>query len=204
MNDLRLVPSILADPELGPGRIAKSWYDLASRQDPWYDAFSLATATTDGEVSCRVVRGEILEGGTARFGSSIRSRKSRQLGENTRAALLAFWQRSERQLRMEGQITIDDETTADSIFSRRPRDLQLLAWVTTDGEPQTPAEYSAEFKRIDRNFRNREIPRPAYWRIYLLVPTRYEFWEANENRHHVCVRYDKSHNDDWKHAFVGP
>jgi pyridoxamine 5'-phosphate oxidase len=177
---------------------------LASREEARHDAFTLATVGPDRIVSARIVLAEILDDGTALFASSTKSRKAQQLRSSPAAALVAFWPGRERQLRLEGLVVLASEHKADEMFARRPRELQLLAWASSDGQPQTPAQYEHEYKRFDRKFQGCPIPRPESWRVYTLAPSQYEFWESNHNWHHACVRYAQQPNGRWKHTFVGP
>jgi pyridoxamine 5'-phosphate oxidase len=49
----------------------------------------------------------------------------------------------------------------------------------------------ARVKELERTF-PAKIPRPAYWRGYLLRPERIEFWKSGEGRLHDRLLFSKT------------
>ena len=94
----------LREDEVDPNAIRQfaRWFDEAMKagvSEP--DAMTLATATTDGRPSARVV---LLRGVDDRgfvFFTNYDSRKGRELAANPWAALVLFWRELERQVRVE-------------------------------------------------------------------------------------------------------
>jgi pyridoxamine 5'-phosphate oxidase len=183
----------------------KSWFQDASQQSEWFDAFILATTDGQGVVSCRTVGVTLAADGRFVFCTSTMSRKAAQIGENPRVAIVAFWHSLQRQLRVEGEARLDSESVADEHFASLPRDAQIMSWVTRNGEPQTPREFDEDASRIALRFSDRQIPRPSAWRAFCVSATRIEFWEAIERWHHRCRRFDfdREHNM-WRGRYVGP
>ena len=204
MTGLHLNPRLLETSQTEPASIARQWFSDARHQEDWHDSLALATAGTDGHVSCRVVTAQILEDGKTLFASSERTRKAQQLRANPCAAMLAFWPRHERQLRIEGSVKRASTAKADQLFAELPREAQLLAWASADGQPQTPDEYDREHARFDDKYRDRQFPRPSYWRAFILTPAAYEFWESRGNWRRTCVRYILDDQGNWHYNFVGP
>ena len=93
----------------------RAWFDEAVRaQLPMVNAMSLATASAQGQPSARIV---LLKGVDDRgfvFYTHYESRKGRELAENPRASLLAYWIELEREVRIEGR------------SRRRPRTIRRL------------------------------------------------------------------------------
>src|ERR1041384_1170196 len=92
-----------ADLEDDPFQQFRRWWDhaqSANLSEP--TAMTLATATSDGAPSARIVllRGFDERGFT--FFTNYDSRKGRELTENPRAALVFFWPTLNRQLRVTG------------------------------------------------------------------------------------------------------
>src|SRR2546425_12225397 len=91
------------------------------------DRVALATATSDGAPSVRMV---LLKGFDERglvFFTNYESRKGRELAENPRAALLFYWAEPGRQVRVEGSVERISEAESDEYFATRPRGAQLAA-----------------------------------------------------------------------------
>ncbi len=84
------------------------------------DAMTLATASTEGRPSARMVllRGVDQQG--FRFYTNRHSRKADELRANPHAALLLHWQPLGRQVRIEGQVAPLPDADSDRYFASRP------------------------------------------------------------------------------------
>ena len=123
-NDLDL------DLDADPYETFESWYAHALDTDPQADAMSLATATTSGIPSCRVVLLKGVMDGGFRFFTNYDSRKASDLAVNPEAALLFLWHSPKRQVRIEGNVERLSEADSQAYFASRDRDSQLGAWVS--------------------------------------------------------------------------
>ena len=151
------------------------------------EVVALATSTADGAPSVRMV---LLKGADEHgllFFTSYESRKGRELAENPRAAMLIH--SPGRQIRVEGAVEKVSAAESDAYWATRPRGSQLAATVSSQSEPiESREELEQRFAELDRSHPG-ELPRPAHWGGYRLVPESYEFWEHRENRLHDRVRY---------------
>jgi pyridoxamine 5'-phosphate oxidase len=164
-------------------------------QDPleqlraWLDTevVALATSTAGGAPSVRMV---LLKGADEQgllFFTSYVSRKGRELAENPQAAILIH--SPGRQIRVEGEVEKVSAAESDAYWATRPRGSQIAASVSSQSEPIESREaLEARFDELDR-INLGELPRPAHWGGYRLVPESYEFWEHRENRLHDRIRY---------------
>src|ERR671938_64551 len=105
-----------------PLSLFEGWLEEA-RAELGYDAeaMALATATSDGAPSVRMV---LLKGVDERglvFFSNYSSRKGAELAENPRAALLFHWQPLGRQVRVEGPVERVTGAESEAYFRSRPR-----------------------------------------------------------------------------------
>jgi pyridoxamine 5'-phosphate oxidase len=169
----------------------------------WLDTeiVALATATADGAPSVRMV---LLKGADEQgllFFTSYESRKGRELAENPRAAVLIHT--PDRQIRVEGAVEKVSATESDAYWMTRPRGSQIAATVSSQSEPIESREVLEErFADLDQSHPG-ELPRPAHWGGYRLVPESYEFWEHRENRLHDRVRYRRD-GETWRIERLSP
>src|SRR5258707_14093620 len=107
------------------------WYDEATAAGiAETDAMTLATATRDGKPSARIV---LLKGFDDRgfvFFTNYESRKAKDLAENPRACLVAYWLPVKRQVRIEGTVEQISEKDSDAYFQTRPLGSRIGAWAS--------------------------------------------------------------------------
>jgi pyridoxamine 5'-phosphate oxidase len=160
----------------------------ADLREPY--AMTLATADERGVPSARIV---LLRGWDERgfvFFTNYESQKGRELAAEPVAALLFFWDLLERQVRISGRVELLSDEESDAYFARRPRGSRLSAWAS----PQSRVvggrgELDAQMDAADRRFAGVEVPRPAYWGGYRVMPQRFEFWQGRPNRVHDRLVY---------------
>jgi pyridoxamine 5'-phosphate oxidase len=183
---------------LDPVQQFHQWFEEGSS-----DAVTLATATSDGAPSARMV---LLKGADDRgfvFFTNYESRKGRELAENPRAALLFYWPELGRQVRVEGSVERVGTAESDAYFATRPRGGQLAAAASRQSEPLESREaLEARFAELDKAYPD-EVPRPPHWGGFRLVPESYEFWEHRENRLHDRFRYRRD-ADGWAIERLSP
>jgi pyridoxamine 5'-phosphate oxidase len=169
-----------------PFALFDQWFAEARASEPNEpDAMTVATTGADGQPSARMVllkaRGP--EGFT--FYTHEQSAKGRDLAQNPHAALLFHWKSLCRQVRIEGSIERVTETEADAYFASRSRDSQLGAWASDQSRPlDSRATFEKRFEETKARFEGQDVPRPAGWVGYRVVPERIEFWTAREHRLH--------------------
>src|SRR6185437_8958541 len=120
----------ITDPEASVDPIAlfRSWLSEAEARelnDP--NAVALATATTDGAPSVRMVLLKGLDERGFTFYTNAESRKGMELAANPRAAMCFHWKSLRRQVRVEGLVTELPVAEADAYFHSRTRMSQLSA-----------------------------------------------------------------------------
>ena len=49
-----------------------------------------------------------------------------------------------------------------------------------------------------------QVPRPAWWGGYRIVPTELEFWQGRPSRLHDRVRYRRNADDTWSRSRLAP
>lgn len=167
------------------------WYDEALKSESFEpNACALATVGADMKPSNRMVLLKGLDQRGFTFYTNYLSLKGRQLSENPYAALLFFWASRERSVRIEGKIEKISQEESCAYFASRPRASQLGAHASVQSSvANSRRELEESLRRIENEYQDKVIPRPAQWGGYRLTPTVYEFWQGRENRMHDRIRY---------------
>ena len=181
------------------------WWDeaIASSIDE-VNAMTLSTVTAEGKPSARIV---LLKGFDERgfvFFTNYESNKGAQLTANPFASLVFFWKELERQVRIEGICEKVSEQESDDYFHSRPIGSQLGACASPQSrviESRRVIENNLE--KLQDQYRDMEIPRPAHWGGYRVVPEAIEFWQGRSSRLHDRIKYTNE-NQSWKIVRLAP
>jgi pyridoxamine 5'-phosphate oxidase len=173
------------------------WMKAAEAKEPNDpSAAALATATRDGMPSVRMVLTKGVDERGFAFYTNAESQKGLELKENPRAALCFHWKSLRRQVRITGPVTELPPSDADRYFHSRPRLSQLAAAASQQSRILPSREaLVARVKELDAAF-PKEIPRPEYWKGFVLRPERIEFWKSREGRLHDRFLFVRS-GDSW-------
>ena len=187
-------PSIDFDaPPADPVAVFEQWFAEAQKlPTPNPNAMTLATIDPDGAPSARIVllRGFSRDG--ARFFTNRNSRKGRALAANARAALLFHWDLLDRQVRIEGRVSLATDAESDEYFAQRPVDSRVNAWASDQSEPvANRAELERRAAELTARFASGDVPRPPHWGGYRVSLDRIEFWQGDKYRLHDRIVYTR-------------
>jgi len=162
------------------------------------NAMTLATADKQGRPSARMVLLKEVDARGFVFYTSHESRKARDLKENPSAALVFHWQPLSRQVRVEGAVETVEPDASDRYFASRPRGHQLEAHASQQSRVvRDRAFLEQQFEEVSATFAGQQVPRPADWGGYRLVPESVEFWQEGKDRLHDRLRYRRDETGNW-------
>ncbi len=187
-----------------PFSLFQSWLTDAEKNeinDP--NAMALATVGDDGRPSVRMVLLKSADQRGFRFFTNMESRKGRELAAHPVAALCFHWKSLQRQVRIEGDIIPLPESEADAYFQSRHPQSRLGAWASRQSrEIDSRETLLSRVEEYKKEFGD-QIPRPAYWGGYLLVPNKIEFWQQGDFRLHDRFLFTRR-DDQWDVARLSP
>lgn len=193
-----------AIPHSDPLALFASWLLEAQESEPNdANAMALATATSDGQPSVRMVllKDHGAEGFV--FYTNAQSRKGEEIRANPRAALLFHWKSLQRQVRIEGPLEEVSAELADAYFASRHPDSRLGSAASDQSRPlDSRAAYLARVEALRMQY-GVDVPRPAHWTGFRLIPGRIEFWLAREYRLHERRLFLRA-GDGWSSTLLYP
>ena len=164
-----------------------------------------ATATSAGRPSVRMVLLRGLDTRGLRFFSNYESRKAAELAENPRGAVVLNWGPPlRRQARVEGRVERLTDDEARTYFDTRSRESRLGAWASPQSRPlRDRGELDRLYAEAAERFADGDVPLPASWGGYRLVPDAFELWQNRPNRLHDRARYERV-GEAWSRVRLAP
>ncbi len=169
------------------------------------NAMVLATCTTEGRPSSRVVLLKGLDGRGFTFFTNYESRKAHELTANPHASLTFPWIAMERQVSVEGRVVKISREESDAYFHSRPQGSQLGAWVSPQSSVISARSVLEDsLKTYEKKYAGETIPLPPNWGGFLLIPDNVEFWQGRRNRLHDRLRFRRESDGTWSVDRLAP
>jgi pyridoxamine 5'-phosphate oxidase len=169
------------------------------------NAMMLATVNSSGVPSARMVLLKDFDESGFIFFTNYLSQKGKEIERNPSAALVFWWDKLERQIRITGKVEKIEASESDRYFKSRPLESQIGAWVS---EQSTVIEnrntLDKKFKELSNTFNKDDIYRPKFWGGYRVAPSMFEFWQGRPNRLHDRFRYARINQSEWKIERLSP
>jgi pyridoxamine 5'-phosphate oxidase len=154
------------------------------------EAVCVATASTDGMPSARMVLLRSVDDQGLVFYTNYDSPKVQNLAENPAAELVWWWDPSRRQVRVAGHAARVTPEESDAYFATRERGSQLAAWASPQSRVlDDRAALDERVAAAEARFAGKPVPRPPWWGGVRVSPTSVEFWQGRPHRLHDRFRY---------------
>lgn len=175
-----------------PLLLLKKWMEEATTsRNPDPTAMTLSTVDESGFPSSRIVLLKKIDLNKLFFYTNYKSRKAREIQNNSGIAAHFYWPELERQVKIAGFAERVKDSDSDLYFSSRPSESQISAWASPQSEEVRDRDYlEGEHKKYLEQFKeSQEIPRPAHWGGFAIEPKRMEFWQGGSYRLHDRLEY---------------
>jgi len=173
-------------PAADPLALFAAWMADAEATEPNDpNAMTVATCTPDGRPSARIVLLKDYDAFGFVFYTNYEGRKGQELYANPYAALLFHWKTQQRQIRIEGPVTVVTDAEADAYYASRARISRLGAWASDQSRPLPDRSILEQrVREIDARHPGDSIPRPPHWTGFRVQPLVMEFWQDMPFRLH--------------------
>jgi len=187
-----------------PFDIFSLWYKIASEKEKDPNYMYISTVDEEGGPNIRTVLLKKFGKEGFVFFTNIESKKGREIQKKPFVAALFWWQNFGRQVKIRGKAEKISEKEADEYFKTRPRFAQIAAWASRQSQPiSSYKELIERFKKYEKEFEGKEVPRPPYWLGFRIIPYEFEFLiYTTERLHKRALFYLESGR--WKKTFLCP
>ncbi len=187
-----------------------AWFAEAQASEPNDpNAMALATATSGGAPSVRMVllKGHGPDGFV--FYTNADSRKGGEIRANMQAALLFHWKSLRRQIRIEGPLSEVSAAEADAYFHSRAHVSQLASAASDQSRSLgSRSEYFARLAELEARYpAGTPVARPPQWTGFRLSPRAIEFWLDRPGRMHDRRRFERAGEGpgaEWRSSLLYP
>jgi pyridoxamine 5'-phosphate oxidase len=192
--------------EQNPIVLFKKWFAVAEKSeinDP--NALSLATSSSDGMPSVRMV---LLKGLSEKgfvFYTNFNSKKGSDLKKNPKASMCFHWKSLRRQIRISGKTVVIENKEADEYYNSRAYGSRIGAWASSQSQTMNNRnEFINKIKEFEKKYPDQKnVPRPPHWSGWRVEPDNIEFWLEIKNRIHERLNYRKR-NGEWLREILYP
>jgi len=126
------------------------------------------------------------------FFTNYESQKGRELAENPRAALVIYWPKLSRQVRVTGAVVKQSAEESTAYFHSRPLASQLSAWASPQSQViPNRSVLEDSVAALSQRYEDARVPLPQNWGGYRVIPQSIEFWAHRDNRLHDRLRYSR-------------
>jgi len=167
-------------------------------------ACCLSTIGLDGYPNSRFVSLKEISNESFVITGPLNSRKGYEIENSPKAALSFWWTFTERQIRIQGDVSKIPTPNAEIYFGQRNRDSKIVSTVFEQGKKiQSVAHLQKHFEEQKGEIENKEIECPENWGGIYIKPIRIEFMEFKKSRLHERSLYELV-NNEWEITILQP
>jgi len=181
----------------------RSLYDAASKTSHRnIEAACLSSVSEDSKPHSRFVNIKYINDEEFIFFSNYESLKAKDFLSNSNVSLTFYWNSTNTQIRVEGNIVKLDKNRSNKHWMLRSRDKNALAISSNQSSP------SINFEKIIEDYQyvlesSGSLQRPDYWGGYLIIPNYFEFWTGHKSRLNNRKIF-KINNGSWESTILQP
>ncbi len=191
---------------MNPISTFEEWYKeelfKSSVQIP--SACCLSTIGLDGYPNARFLSLKAVVEGSFIITGPTTSNKGMELKAIPKAALTFWWTKTERQVRIQGDVEPLETNLAKKFFRERDLDSKIVSAISEQSKPVTSLDLLIQ--NIDskkEELKGNEIPMPSNWGGFRINPIKIEFLEFSESRFHDRTLFTKK-DQGWEMIKLQP
>jgi pyridoxamine 5'-phosphate oxidase len=155
--------------------------------------FVLATCSKNSIPSARVLFLKQIINKKLIFFSNKNSRKGREISENPNISMCFFFEKSEKQIRIEGKVTEAHSEISDKYFASRSALSKIASIQSLQSQPlENYEDFVKEIHEKSLLMDEKSLKRPENWVGYEVDCEVFEFWRSGEFRLNKRIIYKTS------------
>lgn len=186
------IPLNKADLSPDPIKQFQDWYQQAQQEiEP--SAMTLATVSRQYDITARMVLLKAVDEQGFVFFTNYESLKAEQLNQIAQAALVFWWPKCQRQVRVTGQVAKVSREVSSQYFQQRSRESQIAAIVSKQSAQIPNRMYLVEkYQNLAHQKQDQVLECPENWGGYIVRHEKIEFWQGREHRLHDRFLYQRT------------
>jgi pyridoxamine 5'-phosphate oxidase len=191
---------------MNPLELFKKWFSEEKENNNLElpAACCLSTIGLDGYPNARFVSLKEVAKESFVITGSLNSRKGLEVENCPKASLSFWWTATERQVRIQGDVSKIPNTIASTYFEQRNKASKIVSNTFRQGEEiESLIHLKTNFQEQKEKLENNFIQRPKNWGGIYIKPIRIEFMEFKESRLHER-RLFKVNNNTWESTILQP
>lgn len=167
------------------------------------NAMTVSTVSADGKPSSRICLLKDFDERGFVFFTNYTSAKGQDIEATPYVSLLFFWMIQQRQVHINGRVEKISEAESTEYFKSRPMGSQIGAWASLQSQPMSRETLEQRYANYAAQF-GEDIPKPAHWGGYRVIPETIEFWQGRPSRLHDRLKFTRDTTGQWQLGRLSP